>query len=210
MDYQSNSKKSKQDKPPEKKVERVVTGEVVVKQPSVSTRFKNIFFGGDFHTASEYVVSQVLLPALRNLIVESISRGTDRLIYGDSINRPPSRPSIGTTGYAPRVQYNNPVSRQGAGGSTYSPKPPWQVSAPGRRAFEDVTFGAKEDAEAVIEAMITIVDQYDIVSVADLNELIGMPSAHTDHKWGWGNLASIQLNQTKDGWTVTFPPVEEI
>ena len=208
MDYQGNAKKGKTEKPAEeKKLEKVIAGEVVVNPPSVGKRFAHIFLGGDSRSASEYVVSQVLLPALRDMALKSVYGGLERLIYGDS-SRPAPRQT--TTTYSPRVQYNNPVARQGAGGTTYSPKAPWAITTPGRKTFDDMTFGMKEDAESVVEAMMNIVNQYEVVSVADLNELIGLPIATTDHKWGWTNLTSMTINQTKDGWTVTFPAVEEI
>lgn len=211
-DYQGNSKRSKEPKDQTeepKKLEKVVVGEVVVKPPTLGSKFKNVFFGGDFHTASEYVVTQVLLPALRNLIVESISRGTDRLIYGDS--GPRSRPVVPQQ-YRPRVEYHNPAAiRQGAGGVTYLPNqtPRWSAT-PGNKTVQDITLGTKDDAERVVDALIAVVDQYQIVSVADLYELVGLPSAHVDHKFGWTNLATIAINQTRDGWVISFPPVEEI
>lgn len=203
MDYQGNSDKSKEktDAPKKEIVPLSLGSEVVVSKPSVSSKFKHIFFGGDFSTAAEYVASQVLLPALRNLLLDTISKGADRLIYGDT--RPPPRPG-GMSSYQPRVQYNNPIHRPPP-----TPSAPWTQSST-QRQFRDVTVGSKEDAEMIVEALMAIVDQYDVVSVSDLNELIGEPSSHIDNKWGWENLSRININQTRTGWTIVFPPLEEI
>ena len=206
QDYQGNSKsKDKPKELPEKNLDKVVSGEVSMKPKTISSRLKGIFFGGDFNTAGQYVVSEVLLPAFRNLLVESVSKGADRLIYGDSATR--RRPST----YAPRVQYNNPVSRGPAQSLTYLPgQRPMDRWNQNRKAAEDVVVGTKEDADSVVERLIDIVDMYEIVSVADLYELLGLPSSHVDNKWGWSNLAAIEVRQVREGWRITFPPLEEI
>lgn len=209
-DYQANSKKSKQGANPEEKpkkdLDKVISGEVVTKPKSISSRFRTIFLGGDFTTARQYVISEVALPALRNLVVEVISKGADRLIYGDSVRR------RGPTGYAPRVQYNNPLYRQGGplartGPPNQNPVDRWRQGA---KAFDDIIVSTKEDAEVLVERLIDIVDMYEVVSVADLNELVGLPSSHIDNKWGWTNLSSIETRQVREGYRVVFPPLEEI
>lgn len=209
MDYQGNSKKTKKpnEPQPKKDLEKVVTGDVIVKPKTITSRVKNIFFGGDVNTAGQYVISEVLLPALRNLVVETISKGADRLIYGDSMHR--RRP----TNYAPRVQYNNPINR-GYGSRNFladqKPVDRWTQGHVGGKAFEDVIVSTKEDADTVVERLIDIVDMYELVSVADLYELLGLPSSHTDNKWGWTHLTTIDVRQVREGWRITFPPLEEI
>ena len=69
---------------------------------------------------------------------------------------------------------------------------------------------SKSDADTVVENLVNVVDIYEVVSVADLNELLGLPTSHVDHKWGWTNLASIEVRQVRDGWLIAFPPLEEI
>lgn len=204
MDYQGNSNKEKDAKnnPPKKELEKVVSGEVVMKPKALGGRFKSIFFGGDISTAIQYVGAEVLLPALRNLVVETISKGADRLIYGDSGRRPRSN-------YGPRVQYNNPINRSG-----------FQRNLPDRRSMdrwsrdqktpEDVIVASREDADMVVERLTDIVDSYDVVSMADLYELLGLPSSHIDNKWGWTNLSSIEVRQVREGYRISFPPLEEV
>jgi len=208
MDYQGNSDKTKQANPPipEKNLEKVVTGDVVVAPAGIGSKFKRIFFGGDVNTAGQYVLGEVLLPALRNLLVESISKGADRLIYGDSIHR-----RRGPMNYTPRVQYNNPIHRQEPRSVAYLPdRPPIDRWAQGRKSFQDVIVATKEDADNVIERLVDVVDMYEVVSVADLYDLLGLPSSHIDNKWGWTHLSNIESRQVREGWKISFPPVEEI
>lgn len=208
MDYQGNSNKDKEPNVdlPKKDLEKVVTGNVIVKPKTIRSRIKGIFFGGDIDSAASYVVSEVLLPALRNLVVETVSRGTDRLIYGESANR--RRPGS----YSPRVQYNNPINRGGSSQSrAYLPdQKPTDRWTQNRKSFEDVIVGSKSDADTVVERLIDIVDMYEVVSVAELYELLGLPSSHVDNKWGWTHLSSIEVRQVREGWRIGFPPLEEI
>jgi len=206
-DYQGNSNKDKSDKAlPPKDLEKVVTGDVITKPKTISSRVKAIFFGGDINTAGQYVVSEVLLPALRNLVVETISRGTDRLIYGDSVHR--RRP---TNSYSPRVQYNNPINRGISSQSRSLPdQRPIDRWTQSRKSFEDVIVESRSDADTVVERLTDIVDMYEVVSVSELNELLGLPSSHVDNKWGWTNLSSIEVRQVREGWRISFPPLEEI
>jgi hypothetical protein len=209
MDYQGNSKKEKEanKEAPKKDLEKVVSGEVIQKPKSITSKFKAIFLGGDFSTARQYVISEVLLPALRNLVVESVSKGTDRLIYGESVHRRRS-----PTGYTSRVQYNNPIYRQGGGPLPGSPprNTPTERWMSGTRPLEDMILSTKADADVLVERLIDVVDMYEVVSVADLYELVGLPSSHVDNKWGWTNLSSIEVRQVREGYRITFPPLEEI
>lgn len=208
MDYAGNSNKSKTvgDKiavPAEtrKPKEKVITGEVIVKEPGIGTRFKGIFFGGDFDTAARYVAAEVLLPALRNLLVDAVSKGADRLIYGD--NGPRRRSAI-TTSYAPRVQYNNPAATR-----AYLPDqaPRWKESDSGKAAPTWIV-GTKADADLISERVMDIVDAYQIVSQADVLDMLGLPSTAIDNKWGWDGLPTIGVKQVREGWEISFPPME--
>ena len=85
MDYQGNSKKEKNNpERPAKNIEKVITGEVVQKPKNLGRRFKDVFFGGDTKQAAKFVASDVLLPAMRNLIVDMVTKGAERMIYGES------------------------------------------------------------------------------------------------------------------------------
>ncbi len=86
--FPGNSKKAKafEEKPEKKAVEKVVTGEVVQKKPPILQRVKNIFFAGDVNTVTRYLAQEVLLPALRNLIVDSTTKCIEKMMYGDNMS----------------------------------------------------------------------------------------------------------------------------
>lgn len=210
MDFPSNTNKEKEAKvkahsKKDKVIEKVVTGEVVIRKKSLGTKFKEVFIGGESKAAIRYIGTEVLLPALRNMIVDATTKGIERVIYGEAAPRRPVGPNT-------RVSYNTPVSRQGHR-SPYD-RPPHPAYSPASRGtrFEvsDLIFATSGEANAVLERMIDIVDKYDLVSVADMHELAGVPSSHIHHKWGWSDLRYATVQQTRDGFIIEFPELEPI
>lgn len=206
MDYQGNTDKDKVT-PPEKQIEKVVTGEVIQKQKSIGRKFKDVFFGGDLKLAMRYVGAEVLLPAFRNLLVDSVTKGAERVVYGDSSYR--RRP----VDYRPRVQYNNPIYRgipRDPRERAYLPDQPRDPYRVVRRDSKDIIVATRDDADVVVERLIDILDKYETASVADLNQLLGLPTSHIDNKWGWRYLNNVEVRQIREGYLIELPPVEEI
>ena len=67
----------------EKEVKPVVTGAVKPVKESAFRRFKTNFFGSDVNSVMGYITTEVLLPALKDLIVDTTSKGVERMIYGE-------------------------------------------------------------------------------------------------------------------------------
>lgn len=206
MDYQGNSKKSKEVQlKPDKKVEKVVTGEVKTKAKPLGRKVKDVFVSADFRSVATYVAADVLLPALRNMIVDASTKGIERMMYGESASR-----RRGYSGSGPRVTYNNPISRNsqyvGSGpGSRHIPDPRVR-----RASQDDLILSSREEAEQVLSMLNDIIDQYEQASVADLNDLVGLPTSHVDNKWGWSYLGNADVRQLRDGYLINLPPAEPI
>lgn len=206
MDYQGNTNRGKAGDLGEKKVEKVVTGTVVKKQKTFGGKFKEIFFGGDFRTAMKYIAADVLLPSIRNLMVDATTKGVERIVYGET-SQQRRRLWGGGGGYHSRIQYNNPVRRDRA----YLPdQPPSGGFKTVRKTTDDLVLATREEAETVLEHLIDVLDKYGVASLADLYDLTGLPSSHIDNKWGWTFLNNTEIRQVRDGYLLDLPPVEEI
>ena len=216
-DYAGNSKKSKEDKSDDKKKEIVPVVESTVvtkKKRPLGKRFMETFFGGDFRSAAEYLAAEVLLPEARRIIVEMAWKGTERVVFGDSKARP--RDSV----YGPNTRFDytsfgrDPRERRSSGRSRERANLPDQSTRPGvrreRASDQDLIFTDRESAQRVIEALSLIIDKYEIVSVADLHELVGMPTVHTDQKWGWDRLVDVHIRQVREGYLLELPQAEPI
>lgn len=203
-DYTSNSKKSKEQPTPkatEKVVEKVVVGEVTVQKKTLGRKIKDVVAQADFKGSTNYVIAEVLIPAARNMFLDSITKGAERLVGGNVQPRP--RYGTGT-----RVtMYNSPIHR---GPREIGPtrRPPIEPRT--RRTQADYILASRDEADLVLERLNDIIDNYDVASVADLNDLLGMPTTYTDNKYGWVYLGDTQIRQIREGYLLDLPPAEPI
>ena len=196
MDFPPNSQKAKGEAPETpKRVERVTTAEAVRRRPSLGKQFKSTFLAGDMKTSLHYVVFNVLLPAAKDAMVDAASSGIEKLIYGEARGgrRRSGGPVAGSTGY---ISYNRmsdprddrPTITRAA-----------QRAARARHDFDEIVLTSRSDAEEVLSQLFEVVSQYQEVTVADLYELTGRPTGHTDHKWGWTDLQGSTITRVRSG-----------
>lgn len=206
QDYQGNSKKSRDPAVPEKKIEKVIVGEVVIKKKPLGQKIKDIFIEADFRSVTRYVISDVLIPAARNMIVDASTKGVERMMYGDRGHQRRgngygmSRMTYGGSPLQQPRDYRHPATRPpGPSGPAYP-----------RAGRNDFILATKEEANNVLQSMHDILEMYDVVSVADLHELMGLPTTHTDQKWGWVHLVNSHVQQVRDGYVIDLPLTEPI
>lgn len=205
-EFPPNTKRDQEAKTPKpEKMEKVVTGEVVKRRTPLGIRFRNTFFGGDFKGSMLWVAREVLLPAAKNMVFDAWSEGGKRVLWGET--RRHSR-STGYPGYTPRISYNTPVNRD----PRLSYPGPSQASPMQRERLDlgQLIFSSREDAEMVIDTLRDIIERYEVASVGDLHELMGLASPFTDNKWGWTNLTQVAIRQIREGYLIELPNPEVI
>jgi len=213
MDFPSNSQnpltgpgpKKSTKNVEEKNIQKLVTGEVVMRPPSLGKRMKVLFFGGEVKGASRYVVTDVILPAVRNTVVDAVTRGIERIVLGEGAVR---RPRAGGYDYRPRTIYNQPTTR----GPAMLPQQPPRYSQSNRntQALGDIILQSRDEAESVIDMLGDLIERYEVASVADLHEILGIPSTAIDNKWGWTSPRGAGVSQSREGYILVLPPLEEI
>lgn len=207
IDYDANSKRSKEERQPQPddpKVEKVVTAEVITRKKPLGRRFKDIFVSVDAKSVLTYVFGSVLIPAARDMIVDASTEGVKRMMYGDDNVR--RRTSGNVTGS--RFSYQTPVSRDSL--NRHALPSSGRTSRVQRQPQDEVILSTRDDADLVLERMDDIVQTYEVVSMHDLNELLGRQSTHIDNRWGWTSLVGTQIRQIREGYLLDLPPVEPI
>ena len=185
----------------DKNLKRVTSGEAVRKKNSLRKRFSESFVAGDAKSATRYVMLDVLLPAAKDMVVEAISSGFEKLIYGESRRyRGTTRPQSGPTGYVNYGRYSGPM---GSGLSSSQRVISRQARA--RHDFDEVVLDSRTEAEEVIDRLFDLVSRYESATVADLYELVGLASSHTDHKWGWTDLHGAGVTRVHGGYLLDLP-----
>lgn len=205
QDFPSNSQKVRTPRPEvePKQVERVTSAEAVRRKKGLGRKFKETFISGSARTALEYMAMEVIIPSAKDMMAEAVQSGFEKLIYGDA--RPRRGSSIGGYTSLGRVNY------QGMSTPTRHDAPPRSRSVVrrARQDFGEVVIQSRQEAEEVIDRMYDILSRYGTVTVANLNAMTGIPSGHTDNKWGWTALRGAKAVKLRDGGFVLELPDPE-
>lgn len=191
-----------------KQLQQVATGASRRRRP-LGKQFRSVFFGGDARTATEYMVFDVAIPMVKDMLVEAVSSGFERLVLGD---RAPRRRGFGQPPYFGHTNYGavsrGPVRDEPRPGMGRPPMMSRQARA--RHDFGEIVLRSRQDAEEVLDRMYDALSKYDEVSVADLYALTGIESSHVDTKWGWTDLRGADVGRTRTGGYILQLPDPEI
>lgn len=72
-----------------------------------------------------------------------------------------------------------------------------------------MVFGTRAAAQDVLEELYDKLEEYHVVSVADLYTMLDWTSrsTHTDQKWGWENLQGSDIKRVRDGYLLILPKI---
>lgn len=181
--------------PDKKKVEKVVSGSVKVKKKNGVTKFADNFISEDIHNVKSYIITDVLIPSIKRAISEMVTNGIDMILYGSTGGR--SKRSS-----ADRVSYRNYYDRRDDDRYRGHDRDRVRTSA---YSFDDIVLDSRGEAEEVLARMDELIDQYGIVSVADLYDLVGVTGNYTDNKYGWTNIRNVEPIRVRDGYMLRLP-----
>lgn len=203
MDYNPNSNRFlTKDKPTEeenlgkKKVDKVVSGSVKTKKKSSLSKFADTFIEEDKDTVVGYLLSEVLIPSFKKMVSDTIKTGIDKMLYGDAEVSRSNSP-------ASKISYSKYYNDK----SSYSRSSSTTPVANRRDTYEynNIVLETRGDAEAVLMGMDDIIAKYEIVSVADLYDLVGIAGSYTDYKYGWTDIRSARIERVRDGYVIRMP-----
>lgn len=195
--------------PPEpKRVERVTESTIVRRKRPLGKRLVETFFGGDARSVTTYLISEVLVPALKDTITDMVSQGLERMIYGETRTSRPRRSPYGPshTGY---VSYN----RYASSTQERQRDEPRQGLSKRARAYHDldeIVLKTRVEAEEVIDRLFDLIGRYEVATVGDLYELIGEPKSQVDERWGWRDLRGSNPSRTREGYVLNLPRPEQL
>lgn len=174
-------------------VQQVTSENAVRRRKPLGKQFKATFFGGNARGAWTYMVSNVMVPAIQDTIIEMVQAGIERVVRGDRSRRSSGQP-LG------RVNYQSYSRRR-----SVDDRPPMPTgynssrAARARHGYDEIVIATRTEAEDVIDRLYDILSKYESVSVAELYELTGLTSSHTDHTWGWTDLQGASVRRVRSG-----------
>ncbi len=191
-DYKSNShaSKEKEKNREEKKVEKIISGNVKAKKKSEFSKFADVFVSEDAGNVKSYILMDVLVPAVKKAISDIVTNGIDMLLYGETgVHK--------RNGASSKVSYRSYYDR--------SNRSPSSSRTRSGYSYDDIILDNCGEAEEVLSRMDEIVATYGTVSVADLYDLVGITGAYTDNKYGWTDIRNASVVRVRDGYMIKLP-----
>lgn len=209
-DLPSNSDKSKVEKTdkkvekPEKRIKKVVSNEVTVKKKGFLSNFKKSMVSEDASSVGEYVIKDIVLPTVKDLIFEAVRGSLEMILWGSTSGRRNGRKNI------PYNSLNSGTAYYYGGvNNTHANDIPKHKSID----YFDVNnfmFKSRRDAEEVLSTLQLALEEYPSVSIADFYDALGMSAPHTAYNYGWTNLSGVDIRSYRGEYYIEFPQYKQI
>lgn len=194
--YPTNSNRARVEKIAEVKSERPIlkpltesTG--VKRKKPLGSRLAETFIGEEPQSVAAYIGTEVIMPAIKNTVVDMVSQGIERLIFGDVKGR--IRPGSSSPSNRSFTNYNGISKQQTTSGRTMNAR---------ERAthdFDDIVLPTRPEVETVINALADMIDNFETATVADLYSAVNITPAFTDNKWGWDTMQGAKAIAVRGG-----------
>lgn len=195
QEYQSNSHRSKEqaaERAVEKKKEKVVSGRVSTKKNN-TRKLLGTFISEDAGNVKDYVIKDVLVPAISNTILDIITNSANMIFGGRDSGRKRSSGS--------RVSYRSYYDDRR--NDRYDRDR--RRDEPARFDYDDILFDTRGDAVMVRDHMLDTVAEYGLVRVDDMYDFAGLTAPYTANRYGWMGLRNIDIVRVRDGYILKLP-----
>lgn len=200
--FQSNSHKSKElteVKEESKKVEKVISGTASTKKKSWLSKVKDTFVSEDASSVGDYILLDIIVPAVKDNLLDIVSRGVEMLLFGGAPQARSRGSRTGSRIYTSYDTYYRPERRREAERRSEG------YSRTSRRDISDIVLDSRGEAETVLDHMADLCETYRQVTVADLYDLVGITGNYTDNNYGWTDLRDAGVRRTRDGYILSLP-----
>ena len=166
---------------------KVIQGTARTKQKSELQKAAGSFVSSDIRSVGSYALTDIIIPALKNTIVNVFKDGIEMLFFGEA------RRSSSSDRRAPGAYYD------------YSSRFSDRRDEPRREErrdydYGDIIFDRPEQAEQVVDAMGDCIERYGFVTVMDLFEFAGLtPPAYTKTRYGWDSIRHAEIRRDRNG-----------
>ena len=143
LTFKSNSDRSRkefeQKAIPDKKVEKVISGDAKVRKKSGLEKLKDSLVSEDSKNVKSYIIGGVLIPSLKKAISDIVTTGIDMILYGES------RHSRSSSSGGSKISYQKYYERE----TGY--KTPTRVNATYGYEVREFILDNRGDAESVLD-----------------------------------------------------------
>lgn len=171
--------------------EKIISGSARLRKESFADRLVHMFISEDIDDIRRYLVEDVIVPGIKDAILDGISMLFNKTPY--------YRSSSSRSGYTP---YSS-ASKSSKSTAT-------KINTRGA-SFVPPTVETRADAEQAYAAIKELIDdpQFRCATVLDLYSFCGLDCDYAKDAWGWNTMDGIRIVRERDGrWTIECPKPE--
>lgn len=193
IDMPTNSINQASGQQPKKKMEKVTTGKVTVRQQSDIQKVASAFLAEDLATVKERIINDYAIPMLKNGIWSIFSSALSLVIFGEDRSRGTGSNYVRTSSNSYDRYYDSRANQN-------RPNPNRVV-----QNWHNIASDSRADMEEILDQMWAAIRDYGMVSVGDLYDLAGITCNYTDQKYGWKDLTGAYIKNVPGGYSIVFP-----
>lgn len=209
----SNSNKNKNEqetevKTPPKNITPSVTEGVTLKKKGFFSNFKKSMIAEDAATVGSYIVDEVIVPTLKELIYNIVAGTLESCMWGTTRGRRSSGHILKGKGKVDYTQFQY----DSIGGKARRDPVHDSVKRIGGFDFDAIVFDDRATAKKVLDDMIFFIEEYDRVTVNDLFDMCNKSKfvPPTATHYGWTDLRGVQPKMIRGGKFILDLPDPEI
>lgn len=169
-----------------KEITKVIQGKAIVKKQPAYKRFFGAIAQEDGATLKDYILMDVIVPAIKRGIEDVIHVW----LFGNGRSNSYDRASTkSTVSYRSYYDDRNKPTRVISSGYNY----------------DDIVLPTRMEAEKVLQSMDDLIEAYGLVSVADYYDLVDVVSQYTDNHYGWTDIRNARIVRVNDGYLIKLP-----
>lgn len=183
----------------------VTTGKVEAKKPSIKSKLADVFLSEERGNVGQYLIFDVLIPAIKDTVCNLGHAALDRSFYGESRRYTNQSRTGSTYNYSSYYKPNYSQPQQNKPSDRYA-----HMNHEGVFRFDTIEFGMRAEAQEVLDCLIMRIVDSDYATVADLYDLIGRTADFTMERWGWYNLDTAYVTNVRGGFVIRLPKPQPI
>ena len=198
--YPGNSHKSKDVKKTaptdEKKIQKRVSKPAKTKKKGELRKIAEEFIVDDVKSIKTYVITDVLIPTIKDTIWDILTNTLDMFLFnGTKDHRKRGKSS-------PKISYRDYYDSKNDRGRNYEIRD--------RFDYDDLEFDSRGEADAVLTGMLETIDQYGVVSVADMYDMADVTAPYTGNRYGWTSLRNAEVVRVRNAYIIKLPKAKPI
>ena len=142
------------------------------------------------------MITDVLIPTIKDTIWDILTNTLDMFLFnGTKDHRKRGKSS-------PKISYRDYYDSKNDRGRNYEIRD--------RFDYDDLEFDSRGEADAVLTGMLETIDQYGVVSVADMYDMADVTAPYTGNRYGWTSLRNAEVVRVRNAYIIKLPKAKPI